>query len=556
MTDYAQSYENPHPISNENDMFHSPNTNPSDDTLKSYAEEEKNVYSGMPLPTEMHYIPHNNNRITYNEDYNTLTQPFDNITKSEEKKEEPYYNHNQDKLLNEKKNKDLQYDYDNLQEKDLDSTNKSNKDRKIKSQEQKIIDKLQQSLELKENQVQNLEKEKEDLDAKNVNLRSKLEEVIKQNALLKDEASNYQSALGVATSFQLSDDDQNHGVKLTNDISELHDNIKKYITNLKQDVVVNMDEVKKLLLHYKCPTKIKSQKKDRLLIQAVLHRHVIETIFEYASQYFEEPGKHEADIVRNESLLSELLAHTSKCRAGNDEITRVGPTKLRQQIYSILSNRGFANVISSDGENEHPFINSRKEQLNKVMNQLRTIKDNQKKTASDNLAADIIREVVKIFWFRLKVQEPVAEFFWIPQNIKVDPTIMEVNQTQNGDDDDDDDLHVNLYVDLCYFPQIGRDLDTNNQKTYTLAKVITRTFQYDDQQFQEIISQQSRQPQQNQEQPTQPTQSIQPTQPTQSTQPIQPTQSTQPTQPTQSTQPKQKTGKTGFLGTIFGRILK
>ncbi|CAG8626849.1 14240_t:CDS:2 [Rhizophagus irregularis] len=71
-------------------------------------------------------------------------------------------------------------------------------------------------------------------------------DLAKQNALFEDEVSNYQSALGVIINFQLSDDDQNYGVKLNNTISELNDNIKKYIINLKQDTVVNMEEVKTL----------------------------------------------------------------------------------------------------------------------------------------------------------------------------------------------------------------------------------------------------------------------------------------------------------------------
>ncbi|CAB4375418.1 unnamed protein product [Rhizophagus irregularis] len=341
----------------------------------------------------------------------------------------------------------------------------------IKEREQRLKD-----VQRLENRVQHLEKEKEELKVennnlvqRNGNLETQLEDLTKQDALLEDEASIYQTALGVATKFQLGDNDLNNAVNLNGDILELNDNIKKYVTNLKQDIIVNMEEVKKLLLHYNCPTRIQSQKGDRLLIQAVLHRHVIETIFSYASYYFEQTGKHEADIVKNETLLSELLAHTSKCRAGNDEITRIGPTKLRQQIYSILSNRGFANVIDNKGENnEHSFIACHKEKLNKIMNELRVINNNQKKITSENLAATIIREVVKIFWFRLKVQEPVVQYRWIQNNTLVDKTLMEVANL------DDKDEVVNSYVDLCFFPLIGRDIDSNNRKIYTLAKVIAK----------------------------------------------------------------------------------
>ncbi|GBB88693.1 hypothetical protein RclHR1_15260003 [Rhizophagus clarus] len=521
-TDFTQNNGNLESLSNEHDnLEHSSETEYSEESLKANTKDmnENNVYSEITPSDEMHYNPDSNDNTSYYNTYNNSNQlkynegntnnmqiqSFDTVKKLEEEKE---ILHDEIRELNnklnkfKKRNKDLQFDYDNLQEKYIkDMANKVNKDHKIKSEEQNIVDQLQQSLNLKENQIQNLEKEKEKLETKNnnlaqrnTNLENKLGDLTKQNALLEDEAANYQSALGVATNFQLRDDDQNHGVKLNNTISELNDNIKKYVTNLKQDIVVNIEEVKKLLILYKCPTKITSQKKDRILIQAVLQRHVMETIFEYANQYFGQTEKHEADIVRNETLLSELLAHTSKCRAGDDEITRVGPTKLRQQIYSILSNRGFANVIDNKGEREHPFISSRKDDLNKVMNQLRTIKDDGKKITSENLAETIIREVVKLFWFRLKVQEPVAEYYWIPNNTKVDLTIMEANQPEN-----DDDLNVDTYVNLCYFPQIGKDLDTKNPKTYTLAKVISRDYQYDYTVLEDIPQQPEKQ---NQEQPT------------------------------------------------------
>ena len=42
----------------------------------------------------------------------------------------------------------------------------------------------------------------------------------------------------------------------------------------------------------------------------------------------------------------------------------------------------------------------------------------------------------------------------------------------------------NLYVDLCYFPLIGRDPNTNDRKVYTPAKVITRNSQYHQRQSQ------------------------------------------------------------------------
>ncbi|CAI2199711.1 19751_t:CDS:1, partial [Funneliformis geosporum] len=300
-------------------------------------------------------------------------------------------------------------------------------------------------------------------------LEEQINNLIKKNTLLEDEASSYQSALGAATNFQLSDNDQNHAVKLNNDIADLNDNIKNYVTNLKQNIVVNIKEVKKLLSLYKCPVEIKDQRTSRLLIQAVLQRHVIEIIFESATQYFQYSGRPqlehlESQIVSKECELSELLNYASKYRSGNDEITHVAPIKLRQQIYSILSNRGFEDTCRENNTAyEHPFITNCKRKLNDIMNGLRIINDRQMKSDSEKLAVTIIREVVNIFYFRLKVQEPVVQHSWFSYNARLDKTLMDGNQYDSD--------YENLYVDLCYFPLIGKDLMSENRKVYTLAKV-------------------------------------------------------------------------------------
>ncbi|CAB4480581.1 unnamed protein product [Rhizophagus irregularis] len=248
---------------------------------------------------------------------------------------------------------------------------------KIKLQEQQI-DQLQQSLELKEIQLQSLEK---DLGAINNSLY--------QKNIFKDELLNY----------QLDDVGQNYIINLNNDISKLNNNLKKYITDLDQDVIVNIEEIKKLLLLYKCPVKITNQKDNLLLIQAVLQRHIIETIFSYATKYFQSTGQHyhlESNIISQASSLSTLLTDASKYRTGNNEIMRIASTKLRKQIYLILNNCGFSDMYGkNNAKYEHPFITFYKEKLNKTINELRTIKDQEKITV-DHLAATIIREPNKI----------------------------------------------------------------------------------------------------------------------------------------------------------------
>ncbi|GBC02372.1 hypothetical protein RclHR1_00460010 [Rhizophagus clarus] len=341
---------------------------------------------------------------------------------------------------------------------------------KFKLQEQRI-NQLQQSLELKENKLQDLGKEKKELNVeydnlhqKNANLMNQLENILQQNTSCKDDISNY----------QLENIDQNYIISLNSDISKLNGNLKSYITDLNQDVIVNMEEIKKLLLLYKCSIKITNQKDDQLLIQAVLQRHVIETILSYAIRYFQCTGQHyhlESDIINKSSLLSILLANISKYRMGNDEITKIATTKLRQHVYTILDNRGFADIYGkNDATYEHPFIAHYKEKLNKTMDELRIIRG-QEKITCENLAATIIREVIKIFWFRLKIHESPVQYAWIPYNAKVDETFM---KRSNFDNDDDDDL----YVGLCYFPLIGRDIASNNKDVFVPAKVFAQKINF------------------------------------------------------------------------------
>ncbi|CAG8626877.1 uncharacterized protein OCT59_009909 [Rhizophagus irregularis] len=463
MTNKRYNYEKIFTTSNENDIqdiYQLSNNN------NFSLENENNIYSEMPIPTEMYYISQNNDddddrKNNYNQKSFTILNNNNHNNNNNNNEEIQLFDIEKKKLQDDINKYFYQYNslYYKLQEKFIDLTNKNiNQQNKIDSQE-KLINQLRYKL-------QNLEKEKNKLDNENNNLYQKNLNLENQIKIFQQNDSLVINSNTTIIQSEGGDDDQNYIVNLNNNISELNDKIRKYITNLKQDIVINMKQVKNLLSLYKCPIKTLNQKDDRLLIQAVLQRHIIEKIFDYAKQYFQSTGKHyhlEADIIKSESSLSLLLTHASKCRVGNDEVTLTASTKLRQQIYSILNNRGFSDIVG-DAIYEHPFIAYYKEQLNDIMNELRIIEDIQKKSASENLAATIIRDVIKIFWFRLKVQEPAVQYLWIQNNTKVDKTFMEGNNL-------DDNGNLNLFVDLCYFPLIGRNLSSNNRKIYFPAKV-------------------------------------------------------------------------------------
>lgn len=158
----------------------------------------------------------------------------------------------------------------------------------------------------------------------------------------------------------------------------------------------------------------------------------------------------------------ELIQRFSKEREGNDEVTQALPTKLRQQIYYVLGNRGFANI---PGGNENQFIKNLENNLRILMEGIRTVEDPRKENRYNKMAPDIIRDILRIFFFRLKVEEPMAdELKWFSHKAPVDPDSMEGIF--------DNDIYQNFEVKLCYFPAIGYNLDNvEKQKIFIKSKV-------------------------------------------------------------------------------------
>jgi hypothetical protein len=210
-----------------------------------------------------------------------------------------------------------------------------------------------------------------------------------------------------------------------------------------------------------------SKSSDIPLIKAVLQRHVLETIFGYASVYsniknFNEPNSLEALIAEKAEELILLTQKFGKTREGNDSITPAVPIRMRQQIYSALGNRGFSNIIIGQETCEHSFINKFKTALNEEMEQYRKISNPTKKKEIEEKAANIILDVIRIFFFRIKTQEPIAQFCWFRNKDKIDPSLM----SGMWDDDNIDDFEV----DVCKFPLIGIELyDDTKRKIYTQA---------------------------------------------------------------------------------------
>ncbi|RIA82052.1 hypothetical protein C1645_789108 [Glomus cerebriforme] len=348
----------------------------------------------------------------------------------------------------------------------------NNKYKNLHDENQELIQKLNESnkeLQNYKNYHESFNKEirelQKELDTKNEDI-SDLKE---SNAILKEEASKYQSALGAAANFRTSDD-KNHSVQLKKDILSLQDTIEIYVTNLKGNIEVNFEEVKKLLQYYGYH-KITTESQSKPFIKAILQRFVLDIIFEQARKYFENKDTTSLEtVVLVKSLdLCSTLREFSEARNGTDTITPISSIKIRQEACVALSNRGFSEIIENSKTIEHNFIEFVKQILNKSLDKYRTINDPAKKQSVENMAANIIREVVRLFWFRLRAQEPIIKSSWIDPHIKIDPKTM-TGRWEKGEEDID-----NLIVDLCYFPMIGLDLDNpTKRKLYTRAKVFPR----------------------------------------------------------------------------------
>ncbi|CAI2175778.1 15442_t:CDS:1 [Funneliformis geosporum] len=311
------------------------------------------------------------------------------------------------------------------------------------------------------------------------NYRRNVNELKQANAELKEQASKYQSALGIAKTFRLGDEDKNNSVQLRDDILSLQNALEIYVTHLRPKIHIDTKMVNKLFTNYQSKIKVKTTDIDFPSIKAVLQRYVLETIFGYIKTYLDRSSSVleifnrndynnlEAQFVNKAKELDKLAIEFTNTRVGTDNVTSAVPIKIRQQIYAALGTRGFSNILNFENKaNEHNFIKLHKDKLNKEMDSYRKFLDPAKEKEIKKKTADIIREVIRIFFFRLKTQEPIAEYEWIGHNEEFDPNRM----TGSLDEDDIE----NAYVDLCIFPLIYKksNSSSSNLQVYTPAKVL------------------------------------------------------------------------------------
>ncbi|CAB5110117.1 unnamed protein product [Rhizophagus irregularis] len=345
--------------------------------------------------------------------------------------------------------------------------------KKLRNQNQVECEKLKSS-----------EDECENLKLQNGKFNKKCEDLGNKITELREEVAKYQSELGDATSFHLGNQDSNSTSQLSNDIRVLHEKLVSFC-NVKREVIIHIWELKELMKKYDC---LPTNEISKNLISGVLERAVIETIIEKTEAYFNLTNSNatgkpsglekennekqqpylEAEIFNTTDKLLQMTDLFTKIRVGTDRVSEAIPTKLRQQVYAILGNRGFSQTFEDKSNSkEHPFIVKLRDDILDLMNRYRKFKDQERLKKSTEDINEIIREVINIFFFRLKVQQPIATWYWLPKGTNVNSLRMEASWDENETDD--------LRFDICVFPLIGSNIDQPNEKVIVQAQVVMNT---------------------------------------------------------------------------------
>ncbi|CAG8679233.1 4025_t:CDS:1, partial [Scutellospora calospora] len=259
-----------------------------------------------------------------------------------------------------------------------------------------------------------------------------------------------------------------------------------YIT---KNVAINEKAASEILLAFKCTTKIVGGK-GKPVLSAILQRITFDMLISYTNKYFIKPPqpkpKHtqpvppnqqsypqqqpqynsrnsispiddtylEAEIVSQMSTLCKLIGRLAQTRKGSDEISRVAPIKVRQQIYSVLGSRGFC-------KDNHQTIDKMAKYIFENALKYRQFNSDEKHREFCYKAVDVVKKFVHLY-FRLQAQEPVPEYsYFFEAGVPLQNSVMDGSW--------DDENMDNLEVEICSFPLISIKSKDNSRKILSKA---------------------------------------------------------------------------------------
>jgi hypothetical protein len=267
---------------------------------------------------------------------------------------------------------------------------------------------------------------------------------------------------GEITDVEWRGDDENNSTQLVKDIEKLNRALNK-ITEVKRSVKeIKKEAVAELFSSFECNTTIKD-KQMKLVLVAALQQKLIKFIIDSAKNYFEradisqvqniDVDKLEAAILFKTEDLIKLTTHFEETHSVTVENSQTLPTTLRKQSYAVLGNRRF--TIN------HPFIKKLKKDVISEMNNYRIL-DEEKNKKFEKEIVKIIIQVIRIFHFRLKTQEPVPLVKFYKGGDDIDPFFMEGMWEGHYED---------YEVEMCSFPAI---FVKSESRAYTKAQMIAR----------------------------------------------------------------------------------
>ncbi|KAF0430300.1 microtubule-associated protein 1a [Gigaspora margarita] len=360
-----------------------------------------------------------------------------------------------------KKIKDIPNLSDTINIPNASDTNEQNNTDQIRQLETNISN-LEGDIKSKDEEIREL---KGNLEARDI----KLHELIELNSSLKTEAAIYSSELGKATNFEFGDHDSNNIGQLSSGIKKLKHDLEFFCTLRKSTASLNEPNMKKLLKKYSCSTEVLGKNYNRSFLEGILQRNIIEVTISDAQNYLDTDGRSkepclEAKINSATNRLQEYTTSLSTQRFGTDKVSPAIPTKLRQMVYTLLSNRGFS---KNKDESEHPVIERLTKNILQIMNSCRVIKDSVKNREIESMATEIVRQIIVIFLFRFKVQEPIIEFLWFESRDKLELEFMEFSV---------DEDFKNAEVGICSFPLIVTNFKKPNHKVISKASIVKKSF--------------------------------------------------------------------------------
>ncbi|CAG8445183.1 6028_t:CDS:2 [Ambispora gerdemannii] len=135
----------------------------------------------------------------------------------------------------------------------------------------------------------------------------------------------------------------------------------------------------------------------RQILKFALQRLIIETILEKTQHTFK---------------------RFRQFRSGTDDLTKTLPAKIRQQTAAVLGTRTF-------NKKSHLFIKHLTKELVDLLNQLRTISNQQKLQDIHQMIPQLIRDVIRVLFFNLSAHEPSPKVNFYGADVPCDSELME-----------------------------------------------------------------------------------------------------------------------------------